>query len=327
MLYTVCSKYHPGVDTHLRNVESLGLSKHLYIEDLSEIPGDITTIIFGAWHISYKPVLKFAKRRGIKIGFLWTSSPTETELHSIIISQHQHEMLYQSSSPTETGMQGEISLLNRIIAMKQNNEIDFIWFAKKDFLAAFGDDGIFYAPHPVHDRTKRTSIPDKNNISLFSSPAIKKNTFSQYLAFIAVRRRIPTLHLKTNLSFKPMTYITALGWMPQDIYEQEINNTYVALHVSLAESFAYGAYEFLGRGIPCLVSPTIARNFNLPLQADIVIHNVDSVKEIADRIQYIVESDEEYYKKLSDTICQAMRKLKEHNNTSLIKIFREQDIL
>jgi hypothetical protein len=47
-----------------------------------------------------------------------------------------------------------------------------IWFAKKDFIAAFEDDGIFFAPHPVQERPKRISVPEKNNISLFLSPAI-----------------------------------------------------------------------------------------------------------------------------------------------------------
>jgi len=327
MLYTICSKYHPGVDTHLRNVEFLGLSRHLYIEDLSEIPNDATSVIFGAWHISYEPVIKFAKRKGIKIGYLWTSSPTETELHSIILHQRQHELLYLASNPAEMNHKGEISLLNQILAMKKNNEIDFIWFAKRDFLAAFEDDGIFHAPHPVQDRPQRKSIPDRNNISLFLSPAIKKNIYSQYLAFIAARRRIQGLHLRTSLPLQSSPSVTALGWMPQEAYEREINNTYLALHVSLAESFAYGAYEFLARGIPCLVSPTIARNLNLPSQIDIVVQNIDSVKEIADRIQYIVELDEEYYKGLSETLYKYMRELKEHNNASLVKIFREQGIV
>src|SRR5574341_1214031 len=133
MLYTICSKYHPGVDAHLRNVEMLGLSRHLYIEELSEIPPDATSVIFGAWHIAYEPVMKFAKRKGIKIGYLWTSSLTETELHSIVLQQRQHELLYKASNPSEMNHKGEISLLNRILAMKKNREIDFIWFAKRDF--------------------------------------------------------------------------------------------------------------------------------------------------------------------------------------------------
>ncbi len=327
MLYTICSKYHPGVDTHLRNVEFLGLSKHLYIEELSEIPDDATSLIFGAWHISYEPVMKFARRKGIKIGYLWTSSPTETELHSIILVQQQHELLYQTSIPTEMNYKGEISLLNQILTMKKNDEIDFIWFAKKDFLEAFEDDGVFFAPHPVQERPKRNFIPERNNISLFLSPAIKKNIYSQYLAFTAVARRIPALHLRTSLPLCTSPGVTVLGWMPQDVYEQEINNTYLALHVSLAESFAYGAYEFLARGVPCLISPTIARNFNLPLHNDIVIQNVDSVKEIADRIQYMVESDENYYRELSDDLYLAMRELKEHNNASTVKIFRERGLV
>ncbi len=326
MLYTICSKYHPGVDTHLRNVGLLGLSKHLYIEELSEIPDDATSLIFGAWHISYEPVMKFARRKGIKIGYLWTSSPTETELHSITLVQHQHELLYQASIPMEMNNKGEISLLNQILAMKKNDDIDFIWFAKKDFLAPFEDDGVFFAPHPVQERPKRTFVPERHNISLFMSPAIKKNIYSQYLAFTAVARHIPALHLKTSLPFHTLPNVTVLGWMPQAVYEQEINNTYLALHISLAESFAYGAYEFLARGVPCLISPTIARNFNLPLYNDLVIQNVDSVQEIADRIQYIVESDENYYRELSDNLYQAMKELREYNNASIVKIFREQGI-
>ncbi len=327
MLYTICSKYHPGVDTHLRNVGALGLSKHLYIEELSEIPDDATSLIFGAWHISYEPVMKFARRKGIKIGYLWTSSPTETELHSIMLVQHQHELLYQASIPMEMNHKGEISLLNQILAMKKNDEIDFIWFAKKDFLEAFEDDGVFFAPHPVQERPERTFVPEKNNISLFLSPAIKKNIYSQYLAFTAVKRRIPALHLRTSLPFRSTPDVTVMGWMPQAVYEKEINNTYLALHISLAESFAYGAYEFLARGVPCLISPTIARNFNLPLHNDIVIRNVDSVKEIADRIQYMVESDENYYRELSNDLYIAMKKLKERNNASIMEIFREQGIV
>src|SRR3990172_12316449 len=153
MLYTICSKYHPGVDSHLKNIESLGLSKHLHIEEISKIPDDATALIFGVWHASYEPLLKYVKKKGIKVGYLWTSSPTETELHSVIINQHQNDLLYLSSGPEETGLKGEISLLNRILEMKQNNEIDFIYFSKDDFTAAFGGDGIFYAPHPVQERT------------------------------------------------------------------------------------------------------------------------------------------------------------------------------
>lgn len=298
----------PGVQSVFKNLELLGLSKNIVLDNINQIPDD-DTIIFGAFHQSYVPFLNIFKAKHQPVGVLWTSSPSETGLQP-----------------------NEISLLMQVSYLRQKGLIDFIWFLKKDFTEIYNGSGIFYAPPPIPEYKHVTEDWVLNNyqhkfVSLFMPDALKKNWFAQILAAKAARKQDSTINIRTNLPISDPD-ITSLGWMSPELYENEIKHTYLALHVSHAESFAYGAYQFLARGIPCLISPTIADNFNIEpnskLYDYLVVANPDSISEISQKILYLTQGKgSNDYKYLSEYIYSEMQKLRIHNNQEIQVVFKE----
>lgn len=320
MITTICYNGMPGVSAVFRNMEKLGVSKHLPIENLTDLSQIGNTVIFGAFQPDYMLLLKLLRNESKprNIGFLWTSSPSETELQQV-----------------------EVPYLNHIINLHQNKQVDFIWFLKPDFLELYNDllSCIFYAPAPVPELKFSNLIKSNQNkqISLFLPSTLKKNIYAQFLAVLAAKKRDTTINIHTSVPIQHPA-VTNTGWMNPEIYEREIESTYLAMHVSHAESFGYGAYEFLGRGIPTLISPTLAKNFNIPdldwnehkyydLRRGLVVKDPDSVSEMVKKILNLTTAEDlKYYEVLSNTIYKEMSNLREHNNKRLVAEFKNNGI-
>lgn len=322
MITTICYNGMPGVSAVFKNMEKLGISKHLLIEDLSNedlhrICDD--TIVFGAFQPNYMMLINILRSQNPerKIGFLWTSSPSETELQQV-----------------------EIPYLNHIIGLHNRGQVDFLWFLKPDFLELYDDlPCVFHAPVPVPELPQRTyrPFPDGRLISLLLPNTLKKNIYAQFLAVLAARKKDANITIVTNTGIQhPL--VKNKGWMEPRDYKALIEETYLAMHVSHAESFGYGAYEFLGRGIPTLISPTLAKNFGITdidwnehkyydLRRALVVKDPDSISEMVEKILNLTTSqDNKYYNVLSNSIYKEMTHLREYNNTKLVVEFKNNGI-
>ncbi len=306
-IITIAHSGMPGVQSVFKNLEQLGISKNIELDNMNQLPDPNDIVIFGSFHQSYISLLNILKAKRQTVGILWTSSVSETQLQS-----------------------GEISLLMQVIYLRQQGKIDFIWFLKKDFTEVYTGNGIFHVSVPIPEYKKTETEWSSNQhkfIALFMPDALKKNWFAQILAAKVAKKHDTNIQIRTNLPISDSD-ITSLGWMEPNLYENEIKHTYLALHVSHAESFAYGAYQFLARGIPCLISPTIADNFhiesNSKLYDYLVVSNPDSISEISNKILYFTQGEgSNNYKFISEYIYSEMQKLRTHNNQEIQVVFKE----
>jgi len=307
---TICHSGMPGVQSVFKNMEALGMSHNLPIDQVTSIQDIGNVVIFGAFDQSYLPLMNILRNDGRprNIGFLWTSSPTETELQP-----------------------GEINFLHYILGMKVRGEIDFIWFLKPDYLEMYGSiHDVFTAPAPCAKYKFREPLKSETKqLSLFMPNTLKKNSFAQHLAASSFAMKNPgRVIVKSNGAYKFPNIINT-GWMSDDMYEKELNFTDVAMHVSLAESFAYGAYKFLARGTPCLISPSIQSNleiFNSRLDKILVVRDSDSLIEMSMKLHNLFNFSHEDYKVLCQLIFDEMSAFREYNNKRLKKVFEEQNL-
>ncbi len=311
MITTIAHSGMPGVQSVFKNMEALGMSKNLPIDQITSLQDIGNVVIFGAFDTSYLPLMNILRNDGQprNIGFIWTSSPTETELQP-----------------------GEINFLHYILRMKIQGQIDFLWFLKPDYLEMYGEiHDVFYAPAPCPEYKFRNP-PDveTKQLSLFMPAALKKNAFAQHLAASSLALNNPgKIIVKSNNGAYKLPGITNIGWMSDEMYEKELNFTDIAMHVSLAESFAYGAYKFLARGIPCLISPSIGRNlevYNSRLKNLLVVKDSDSLIEMGIRLQNLFNFSHGDYKVLCQLIYDEMSAFRTCNNQRLKKVFEEQNL-
>lgn len=311
MITTIAHSGMPGVQSVFKNMEALGLSKNLPIDQVTSIQDIGNVVIFGAFDNSYLPLMNILRNAGRprNIGFLWTSSPTETELQL-----------------------GEINFLHYILRMKIQGQIDFLWFLKPDYLEMYGGiHDVFCAPAPCPKYNFRNPPNvETKQLSLFMPATLKKNAFAQHLAASAFALNNPgKVIVKSNNDAYKLPGIISTGWMSDEVYEKELNFTDLAMHVSLAESFAYGAYKFLARGIPCLISPSVQRNlevYNSRLENLLVVRDSDSLIEMGIRLHNLFNFSHEDYKVLCQLIYDEMSVFRVGNNQRLKKIFEEQNL-
>ena len=310
MITTIAHSGMPGVQSVFKNMEIFGMSHNLPIDQVTSIQDIGNVVIFGAFDPSYLPLMNILRNDGKprNIGFLWTSSPTETELQP-----------------------GEINFLQYILGMKARGQIDFLWFLKPDYLEMYGIiHDVFAAPAPCPEYKFRDPPKiEKKQLSLFMPTTLKKNSFAQHLAASSFAMKNPGRVIVKSNSIYRFPNIISTGWMSDEMYEKKLRMTDVAMHVSLAESFAYGAYKFLARGTPCLISPSIQSNleiFNSRLDKLLVVKDSDSLIEMGMCLQNLFNFSHEEYKDLCQLIYDEMSAFRIRNNQRLKEVFEEQNL-
>lgn len=301
MISTIAMPGMHGVQSVFKNLELLGISKNHDISTLNL--NELNNIVFfGSWYEAYLPFIRYAKNSGKKVGILWTSSPSETELQL-----------------------AEIPYIQKVLTLLQRGEIDYIWFLNKDYATIYSDSkGVFYAPPPLPERKKRENIPENKTISIFLPNTLKKNIYAQYLAATYAQKIDNNIKIQSNCI--NAGNVNNVGWLSPEQYEKALNETCLGLHVSHAESFGYGAYEYFARGIPCLISPTVANHMDFDFDVeilDMVVRNPDSVLETAKSVLYYINIDAEKYMEISDNLYNRMVRLRQYNNKEVIKQLNE----
>lgn len=302
MLYTVTFEgLFPGVTQVFRELGYLDLAKHIYVNQLNQVkPSD--TIIFGAWHPQYALPLRRCKSK--KKYITWHSPLLQAEVNN------------------------EPDFIRLILDLKKKGIIHGIVHMDEDNYKIFGDENDFYLPHPFstdrfkEHRKKYAKVVDPKSVSFFTAFGNKqKNILCQLGGVSLVQKQHPMM---LHVNGMPDIYrrfsdaiglkYTDHGFIPEDKYYEMIYGTKLGIQVSVSEAFNYVVAIFLALGTPCIISPTIAENFEIDEDPALIMNNIDSSVEIATKIKYILDADEEYYKLLSDDCIIRIERLTVKNN-------------
>ena len=111
-----------------------------------------------------------------------------------------------------------------------------------------------------------------------------------------------------------------LGVLPRDDYLEWLASTKLSLSVSSSEDFAYIAAESLAMGVPCIVSPVVAKNMGIA-EEKLVVKDISSAEEISSRISRVLALGDESYRKLCEKCASAIKQTSERNNKSVKETF------
>lgn len=254
-IIAVCPKEYPGVNSVFRHGASLGYWSHVTLgEEISE--HDI--LILGAWHPDYMALLNLKSKKGIYI--------TST-LGQMDFSQDMVELK-------------QLEAMQRLLKEKQ---IDFVLSGWPDVADLFLGTG-YFCPYPFDESLlNRRRIKIQNSVGIFLPYSPRKNMTNQLTAAIKSGAKI-----FTNLPVSSSD-IKQVGWLDNESYYTQISEMKLTLHCTFTESFSYGAAESLFLGTLPIVSTQIAEN--LFLGPELTCHQCDSVKNILEKILYILNLD------------------------------------
>lgn len=300
---TLSKGMFPGVSQVFKELEYLGLAKHVYINQLNQIKEN-DTVLFGAWHPQYSLHLRRCKSKNKYI--TWHSPLLQAELNN------------------------ESEFIQLILDLKKKNIIQGIVYMYEDNYKIFGDEKDSYLPHPFStDRFKKhhkeyAKTVDPKSVAFFTAFGNKQKNILCTLGGVSLVQKQHPVMLHVN--GMPDVYrrfsdaiglkYTDHGFIPEDKYYQMIDGFKLGLQVSVSEAFNYVVAIFLALGTPCIISPTIAKNFEIDEDPALIVNNIDSSVEIATKIKYILDADadEEYYKLLSNDCIIRIERLAIKNN-------------
>jgi len=303
MIYTVtlAPGIFPGVSQVFKELEYLKLTKHIHINQLNMIkPKDIA--IFGAWHPQYAlPIRRCISKRKF---ITWHSPLLQAELNN------------------------EQEFIKLVLDLKEKNVISGIVHMDEDNYKIFGDEDDFYLPHPFStDRFKKhreeyAKAVDPKSISFFTAFGNKQKNILCQLGAVSLIQKKQSIMLHVNgmpdiyRKFSDAIDIkhTDHGFIPENKYYGMIYGSKLGIQVSVSEAFNYVVAIFFALGTPCIISRAIAVNFEIDEQPILIVDNIDSSVEIAEKINSILKMNEEEYKWLSDDCIEYIEKLSIKNN-------------
>lgn len=275
-MLTIAPKNFVGVQSVFKNLENLGLSKNVYLEDV-KLPVD-DHILLGSWHPTYPLIIRHVPAH-LTYSFLWTSSLYEAEV------------------------MGEIDNLFMIL---NNTKPAFVWCGKKSVAELIKtmlpdiDIPIIHCSYPLYevDNSSYEKMIDKRkNCGFFCPSTLKKNIYTNVAGWIISNKKQKS-KLFTNVQGVRGHNVINVPWMSRDEYDTLISTLRLGLQVDISSSFNYVAYDFLIRGIPCLISPSISNNMGIYID-DITVRDIDDAIEVSDKICNILSLGDDEYKVLS----------------------------
>ena len=236
-IVTTCPQEYFGVSRVFEDGAALGLWTHIPLETL-QLPLEADRIIFGGAHPVYHVLLdRIPQEKWV----LWTSPLLQTELARVEMEQ----LLYFMREP----------------------RIRHVWFGEKEAKNAFGGKSV-HAPYPIAVDRVKPSGPHENKQGIgffvpFTNP--QKNVFNQLAAVKLFQETHKEVSLWTGgLTPEQTRFAEAgglqykdIGWRTGRDYYDDLHQRMMSLHVSLSESFGYGALDSMLLDTPCLVSPAM----------------------------------------------------------------------
>ena len=263
-----------GMRGLLKRIASLTISKSLFNYD---------NIVIGSWKPYYLTIIGKLNKKGISPSILWCSTLGQTEMTWMI----------------------ELSALNTILKLLAEGKIRHLFVPEKPFESLSHIPHVKYLPHPIRlrsleeHRTANTSGLKRlagNNCDLFMKARPGKNVLQQMLAQRFAKTEY-TLH--TNIRNKEILGIaeklrlsfTHHSWLPDNHYYDLISQMDLSLQVTWTESFNYAVCERFLLGVPVLVSRELFWvSRDQFLRKYLVVENCDSPKEIAKKIDFLLEN-------------------------------------
>jgi hypothetical protein len=309
LIYFYCPDYFPGVSAVFEHASSLGIGKRIALHELNyDVFNSNDLLVFGAWDNELYPMR--IRRLKCKKAVLWTSSWGQ-----------------MSFSPNQV----EVHQLEHILNLLKNGKIDALLIGSKEVYEYYKNTlNLYYFPYPFNPELilrYRASEKIPNSVGLFIPPGsrARKNYLNMKIGFELAKRKNPKLDLYTNnpkslIATKSELNELSEAWLPKDFYYELLSKMVLNLHTTFVESFCYQVAEALFLGTLSLISPCIRDNLNLNLNLDLdflTVFNLDSPREIVEKIIKIMNLSEAEYKK---ALAQQESKLKElviKNNESL----------
>ena len=280
---------------------------HIYLSDLHKVAKE-DVVVFGAWHPQYSTALRRAKAKKKIIEF---SSP----------------FLQQDLSGVES------EYLLTILQLLDKGVIDGLWVVDENNYKVLKDkEGVFYTPHPFSvERLKeyRMEEGDKEGVSLFTIFHPRKNVLTQLAgaklaqeqhAFMLFTNGMPSMYQQFANSVGLNFY--DWGFLPQTDYFSWLSSARLSLNVFLSEAFAYTAAESLAVGVPCMLSPVVAKNMGID-GGKLIVNDISSAEEISLLISHVLALGVKEYKKLCGECMKNIEETARKNNEEVKQRFKE----
>jgi hypothetical protein len=246
-------------------------------------------VVFGAWDSELYPMR--IRRLKCKKAVLWTSSWGQ-----------------MSFSPNQV----EVHQLEHILNLLKNGKIDALLIGSKEVYEYYKNKNtlnLYHFPYPFNPdlMLSRTSEKIPNSVGLFIPPGsqARKNYLNMKIGFELAKRKNQKIELYTNET-----------WLPKEQYHELLSKIVLNLHTTFVESFCYQVAEALFLSTLSLMSPCIRDNLNLDLDF-LTVFNLDSPREIAEKIIKIMNLSEAEYKIALAQQESKLRELIASNNKSL----------
>ncbi len=218
----------------------------------------------------------------------------------------------------------EIKNLKIYFEWLDSGEIDYLFFSSKGLANRFKQNNILHLPAPSKTDFKlfeeKKKFPNINNIGLINDKANHKNILNS-IAGISLSSRLDELVI--NGLFEEYDYLLkkfGLGkitknmrFLPEKKYNRVVQSLKLMVHLSFSESYCYSVFEAMARGTPILVSKAV----DWVKIKELIVNDPRDHKEIAKKIDFILNLSRKDYIKLSDKCRRnAMESINNNNNLS-----------
>lgn len=302
-ILVTCPQEFVGVSSVFKHFVSLGLGKFVPTQQLTpELIKQADFLLLGAWHPSYNDLIKLP----IKKGILLTSSILQIELTPNMI---------------------ELQYLNYILSLLKEDKINYLFCGSPNLYEAIKlfetqkEENIYYFPYPYNTHLFYEYVGNNkilHSCGMFFPTHSRKNVLNQLFAFRLANLVKGELSLHTNTKLQIKGNVFYYIWLNDDAYYDLLSKIYLNLHVTVAESWCYAVADSIYLGTLPLVSPVVAKNLNLP--EELVVVNIDSTIDIADRILKIMKMSNIEYSTLLYRSRESIDKLTSKNNKELAKL-------
>jgi glycosyltransferase involved in cell wall biosynthesis len=331
-----CSNEHPGVRTHLLQLQKILPEKTVFcpLEDcISFLPNYRKMskslrgvrraakwiskmriskrvamfgngIILGGWHPWYHEMIVALNKMNIRPCILWCSTIGQTEMTWKL----------------------ELNRFLQILAFLKKGMVRYLFVPEKTFESIGHLENVEYLPHPISlkicAKTEETVDKENKHVDLFMKVRPGKNALQQ---IIAKKYTNEAYELHTNIRDEVILSIarefgipfTGHSWLPEDEYFKLISQMDASLQVTWTESFNYAVCERMILGIPTLVSPEVFLIYDDEvLREHLVVERPDSPLAIGKKLEDILKG-KALRKDISERGKQRVREVAERYNAKI----------
>lgn len=214
----------------------------------------------------------------------------------------------------------EINNLIQYLSWLEHDKIDYLFVGSKELAGRFSNKKIIYLPAPFLKEInsyKGKKCPSKKIVSLLNDKAVHKNILNS-LAAVSLSKNVeefvvnglPKGYRLLSQRFGLKNKLKNVGFLSKKSYYNLIKKSKLMLNISFSEGFSYGVLEGLYSGTPVLISNALPWFYHKLL----VVKNQSDHKEIATKIDKVLNLSKRHYKTLSEECRNIAEKTIARNN-------------